>query len=85
MHLTRDSADTDIYFCEPASPHQKGCIENGNSNIRLEFQRDYAVDQLKQRTINAVINAINNGKTAEMIFPAQSNPQMNLKISGKWA
>lgn len=50
----------DIYFCEPASPHQKGCIENANGNIRIEFQRDYDTKMLKQHYLNNVIKNINN-------------------------
>ncbi|HLB42366.1 MAG TPA: IS30 family transposase [Gammaproteobacteria bacterium] len=52
--------ETNIYFCEPASPHQKGAIENGNATIRIVFQRDYEVEKLKQRYINSVIKNINN-------------------------
>lgn len=51
---------TDIYFCEPASPYQKGAVENGNANIRIEFQRDYDVENLKQHQIYKVIDNINN-------------------------
>lgn len=51
---------TEIYFCEPASPHQKGCIENGNGNIRIEFQRNYDAEKLKQRHVDKVIKSINN-------------------------
>lgn len=56
----KDCLDTKIYFCEPASPHQKGAIENANGNIRIEFQRDYDTENLKQRYIDKVIKNINN-------------------------
>lgn len=56
----KDCVGTDIYFCDPASPHQKGAIENGNSMIRLEFKRDYEADKLKQHEIDKVIKGINN-------------------------
>lgn len=56
----KDCIGADIYFCEPASPEQKGCIENGNGNIRIEFQRDYDIKQLKQKSIDKVIKSINN-------------------------
>lgn len=56
----KKSINTDIYFCEPASPHQKGCVENGNGSIRIEFQRDYDVENLKQHQLYRVIEGINN-------------------------
>jgi len=49
----------DIYFCEPASPYQKGSIENGNGVIRVELQRDYNVEELKQKDVNNIIRNIN--------------------------
>ena len=55
----RDCLAADIYFCEPASPHQKGSIENGNGVIRTVLLREYALDALKQREINAIIKNIN--------------------------
>ena len=56
----KDCINTEIYFCDPASPHQKGAIENGNGLIRIEFQRDYEAGKLKQREIDKVIKEINN-------------------------
>lgn len=51
--------DTDIYFCEPASPEQKGTIENGNGVIRVELPREYDIDPLKQKDIKRIIKEIN--------------------------
>lgn len=56
----KECIKTDIYFCDPASPHQKGSIENGNGVLRVEFQRDYNADKLKQHTVNNIIPIINN-------------------------
>lgn len=39
---------TNIYFCKPASPYQKGAVENGNGVIRAELPRDFDVSKLKQ-------------------------------------
>lgn len=56
----KNTIGSDIYFCQPASPHEKGGVENGNGIIRLSFQRDHDADKLKQCEINDVINEINN-------------------------
>lgn len=56
----RDCLEADIYFCEPASPHQKGAIENGNAIIRVKFQQNCDIEKLKQYHINSVIRNINN-------------------------
>ena len=56
----KDCFGTEFYFCEPASPHQKGAIENGNGVIRVELPRDCDFNALKQRQINALIEEINN-------------------------
>jgi len=55
----KDCIGSDIYFCEPASPYQKGSIENGNGIIRVDFPRDLNISELKQKEINKVINNIN--------------------------
>lgn len=51
--------NTDIYFCKPASPYQKGSIENGNGDIRVELPRSTNLDELKQRTVSNIIKQIN--------------------------
>lgn len=56
----KDCLKSDIYFCEPASPPQKGAIENANGNIRVEFPRSTNIDELKQRTVSTTVKNINN-------------------------
>ena len=56
----RDCLETDIYFCHPASPHEKGAIENGNGVIRVELPRDVNLDGLKQKDIMRITEEINN-------------------------
>jgi len=56
----KECLGAEFYFCEPASPHQKGAIENGNGVIRVELPRDCDFNALKQRQINALIDEINN-------------------------
>lgn len=56
----KDCLRADIYFCDPASPHQKGAIENGNGVIRAELPRAFNITGLKQKELNAITNEINN-------------------------
>ena len=56
----KDCLDTEIYFCEPASPYQKGSIENGNGIIRAEIPRTFNIEDLKQKGITKITNKINN-------------------------
>lgn len=56
----RDCLDADIYFCEPASPEQKGTVENGNGVIRVELPREVNIDELKQKDIKHITAEIND-------------------------
>lgn len=56
----KECLGTDIYFCEPGSPYQKGSVENGNGMIRIELPRTYPIDELKQKNITALVRNINN-------------------------
>ena len=47
----KDCVDIDIYFCKPASPYQKGAVENGSGVIRAELPREYDMAKLKQKHI----------------------------------
>lgn len=51
---------TDIYFCTPASPYQKGAVENGNGVIRVELPRNYDVAKLKQKHVAQLVSEINS-------------------------
>jgi len=57
--LLKDCLDTEIYFCDPASPQQKGAIENGNGVISSELPRQYDLDSLSQNEITQLIDEIN--------------------------
>ncbi len=52
--------ETDIYFCEPASPHQKGGIENVNGVIRALLPRDIDFDNISQESIDKLVEEINS-------------------------
>lgn len=55
----KDCLSTDVYFCQPASPYQKGAIENGNGVVRAELPRTTNIDIIKQQSINRLIEEIN--------------------------
>ncbi len=55
----KDCFGTDIYFCDPASPEQKGGIENGNGVIRVELPRSHNIDDMRQKEVAHLINQIN--------------------------
>ena len=56
----KDCLGTQIYFCHPASPEQKGAIENVNGVIRAELPRNIDLDVLKQEDISKIANEINS-------------------------
>ena len=51
--------EADVFFCDPASPHQKGSIENRNGVIRTVYPRNCDIAGTKQYHINREIEAIN--------------------------
>jgi transposase, IS30 family len=56
----KDCVEAEIYFCEPASPYQKGGIENGNGVLRTQLPRSYNVETLHQKNVNEITDEINN-------------------------
>lgn len=56
----RDCLEADIYFCDPASPHQKGAIENGNGLIRVHLPRATDIASYTQGKISKIHDEINN-------------------------
>jgi len=78
----RNCIDTSIYFCEPASPYQKGSIENVNGVIRIELPRTISLDDIKQKHINKITSEINNRplKCLDYLTPTESFFE-KLKIS----
>ncbi|MFW2535455.1 IS30 family transposase [Legionella sp. 28fT52] len=56
----KDCLETDIYFCHPASPYEKGAIENGNGIIRVELPRHVNIEVLKEKEVRRIAEEINN-------------------------
>lgn len=59
-HWIKDCLETDIYFCHPGSPHEKGGIENINGVIRVELPRDFNINSLGQKELKQKVAEINN-------------------------
>jgi transposase, IS30 family len=50
---------TAVYFCHPASPYEKGGIENANGVIRVELPRSVDIGGLKQKDVVQIADEIN--------------------------
>jgi IS30 family transposase len=55
----KECLETEIYFCEPGAPEQKGAVENVNGVIRVEFPRSLNIDAIKQDEISKIADEIN--------------------------
>ncbi|AXF96965.1 transposase of is30 family protein [Spiroplasma phoeniceum P40] len=67
--------ETQVYFCDPASPTQKPLIEYMNSELRQWFPKGTDFNNVSQQKINWVVNVINeklrpilNWRTAKNLF-----------------
>ena len=50
----------DVFFCNPYASYEKGCIENGNRELRYDLPRDINIDKFTQNRIDVLVNNINN-------------------------
>ena len=57
--LIQDCLNTAVYFCNPASPYQKGSIENRNGVIRTIFPRNCNIFKVEQKELNTYVELIN--------------------------
>jgi IS30 family transposase len=57
--IIKTCLDTKIYFCNVASPHEKGGLENRNGVIRTIYPRNYDIISTNQREIDKVTKSIN--------------------------
>lgn len=59
QHL-HEAIDTDIYFCDPQSPWQRGINENTNGLLRQFFPKKTPLGHFEQHDLNEVANLLNN-------------------------
>ncbi len=65
--------DTEVYFCTPASPQEKGGIENRNGVLRTVYQRDCDIISIAQSDIDLILKSIN---ARPMLCLDYDSPQM---------
>jgi IS30 family transposase len=51
---------TEIYFCDPHSPWQRGSIENINGALRFFFPKGFDFRLITQEDVDRVVNLLNN-------------------------
>lgn len=51
---------TNIFYCDPAAPYQKGAVENNHELIRRVIPKGKSLDEYTQNDINLMMNHINS-------------------------
>ena len=73
-HVTqRGVRRMDVFFCDPASPWQRGSNENTNGLLRQYFPKGKTLDHVTQRDLNHAMRRLNGRprKTLGFKTPAQ--------------
>jgi IS30 family transposase len=72
------ATDVAMYFCDPASPWQRGSNENTNGLLRQYFPNGVDISQYSQAELNAVAKQLNQRprKTLDFTTPAEALNQL---------
>jgi IS30 family transposase len=72
------ATDVDVYFCDPASPWQRGTNENTNGLLRHYYPNGVDVSRYSQAELNAVAKQLNQRprKTLGFVSPAEALNQL---------
>ena len=57
---------TNVFYCDPSAPYQKGAIENNHELIRRVLPKGTSFDKLEQADINLKMNLINSYSRATL-------------------
>jgi IS30 family transposase len=72
------ATDVAVYFCDPASPWQRGTNENTNGLLRQYYPNGVDLSQYSQAELNAVAKQLNQRprKTLDFASPAEALNQL---------
>jgi IS30 family transposase len=72
------ATDVAVYFCDPASPWQRGTNENTNGLLRQYFPNGVDISKYSQAELNAVAKKLNQRprKTLDFATPAETLNQL---------
>lgn len=62
----KDIRRTNIFYCDPSSPYQKGAIEVNHELIRRIIPKGFSLDELTQKDISLMMNHINSYKRKKL-------------------
>lgn len=72
------ATDVAVYFCDPASPWQRGTNENTNGLLRQYYPNGVDISKYSQAELNAVAKQLNQRprKTLDFASPAEALNQL---------
>ena len=57
---------TQVFYCDPSAPYQKGAAENNHEFIRRVLPKGTSFDQLSQADVNLMMDHINSYSRASL-------------------
>jgi IS30 family transposase len=72
------ATDSDVYFCDPSSPWQRGTNENTNDLLRQYFPKGSCLSNYSQKDLHKAAAHLNNRprKTLGFLSPAHKLEQL---------
>ena len=67
IELSKDNDfKTNIFYCNPQAPYQKGCLEKNHEYIRYILPKGTSFDNLSQEKVELMLSHINATKRASL-------------------